>query len=67
MRAGEPGPDGVGSERQRPDPDEPGTAEGEELNMVKHELLADVKAVTFHNFKVEETDGVWKAEVILDV
>lgn len=43
------------------------TAEGEELDMKKHELLADVKAVTFHNFKIEETEKGWKAEVILDV
>jgi len=42
-------------------------AEGEELDMKKHELLVDVKAVTFHKFKVEETEEGWKAEVILDI
>lgn len=42
-------------------------AEGEELDMKKHELLADVKAVTMHNFKVEGKEGDWKAYVILDV
>lgn len=42
-------------------------AHGEELDMKKHELLVDVKAVTFHNFKVEETEEGWRAQVILDV
>ena len=42
-------------------------AYGEKLNMKKHELLVDVKAVSLHNFKVEETKSGWKADVILDV
>lgn len=42
-------------------------AYGEKLDMNKHELLADVKAVSLHNFKVEETKDGWKADVILDV
>lgn len=42
-------------------------AEGEELNMKKHELLVDVKSVTFHKFEVEETKKGWRAQVILDV
>lgn len=42
-------------------------AYGEKLDMKKHELLVDVKAVSLHNFKVEETKGIWKADVILDV
>lgn len=40
---------------------------GEKLNMKKHELLVDVKAVSLHNFKVEENKDGWKADVILDV
>lgn len=42
-------------------------AYGEKLDMKKHELLVDVKAVSLHNFKVEETKYGWKADVILDV
>ena len=42
-------------------------AYGEKLDMKKHELLVDVKAVSLHNFKVEETKEGWKADVILDV
>ncbi len=41
-------------------------AYGEGLNMDKHELLADVKAVTLHRFKVEPDDRGWRATVILD-
>lgn len=44
-----------------------GKAYGEKLNMKKHELLVDVKAVSLHNFKVEKTTKGWKADVILDV
>lgn len=42
-------------------------AYGEKLNMNKHELLVDVKAVSLHNFKVEKINEKWRAEVILDV
>ncbi len=42
-------------------------AYGEEIDREKHELLADVKAVALHNFKVEETEKGWKASVIVDV
>jgi protein archease len=41
---------------------------GEVLDPVKHELNADVKAVTLHRFAVEQTPGKgWKATVILDI
>jgi len=40
---------------------------GEEIDREKHELLADVKAVALHNFKVEETAKGWRASVIVDV
>ena len=43
------------------------TAHGEKLDMNKHEMLVDVKAVTFHQYKVEETKNGWKAQVILDI
>lgn len=40
---------------------------GEELNQEKHQLVADVKAVSLHNFKVRKRTDGWRAEVILDV
>ena len=40
---------------------------GEEINPEKHELLADVKAISFHNFSVQRTADGWKASVIVDV
>jgi SHS2 domain-containing protein len=40
---------------------------GEEMNQEKHQLVADVKAVSLHNFKVRKTAEGWRAEVILDV
>ncbi|MEM4310795.1 MAG: archease [Nitrososphaerales archaeon] len=42
-------------------------ARGEELNMAKHELLVDVKAVTLHHFQVKLSEGRWMAKVVLDV
>ncbi len=40
---------------------------GETIDPKKHELLVDVKAVSWHMFKVAQEDGLWKAFVILDV
>src|SRR3989338_3531941 len=40
---------------------------GEKLNMKKHELLVDVKAVTWHKFSVKKDGNGWKAIVVLDV
>ena len=40
---------------------------GEELSPDKHELGADIKAVSLHNFRVWETTEGWRASVILDV
>ncbi len=40
---------------------------GEPIDPKKHELLVDVKAVSWHMFKVAQEDGLWKAFVILDV
>src|SRR6516165_10214238 len=43
------------------------TAEGETLDPERHHQRADVKAVTLHNFTVEQTDDGWKARVLLDI
>ena len=40
--------------------------EGEEIDMEKHELIVDVKAVSWHRYKVEKKEE-WRAFVILDV
>jgi len=41
---------------------------GEPLDRDRHELLAEVKAVTFHRLRAEaRPDGSWRATVLLDV
>ncbi len=40
---------------------------GEEIDPARHQLNVDVKAVTLHRFRVEETGTGWKATVILDI
>jgi SHS2 domain-containing protein len=43
------------------------TAEGETLDAERHHQRADVKAVTLHDFSVEQIDGSWTARVLLDI
>lgn len=43
------------------------TLEGEPIDGKRHEQLVDVKAVTYHMYKVEVRGGRWKAFVVLDV
>ena len=43
------------------------TAEGEPLDADRHHQRADVKAVTLHDFTVEQIDRGWKARVLLDI
>ncbi|MEK7870775.1 MAG: archease [Nitrospirota bacterium] len=40
---------------------------GERLDMNKHDLIVDVKAVTLHKFEVKKTDAGWETVVILDI
>jgi SHS2 domain-containing protein len=40
---------------------------GERIDPAKHELVVDVKAVTFHRYRVGETPQGWEAMVILDI
>jgi len=43
-------------------------AAGEEIDPERHELLADVKAVTMHRFELVQTpEGAWRATVVLDI
>jgi SHS2 domain-containing protein len=40
---------------------------GEKINPSRHELNADVKAVTLHRFEVKVDSEGWKATVVLDI
>ncbi len=42
-------------------------AQGERMDPERHVLLADVKAVTLHDFRLEKVDSGWRAHVILDI
>jgi SHS2 domain-containing protein len=43
------------------------TLVGEPIDRARHELVADVKAVTLHALRVEHAHGLWHAHVTLDV
>ena len=43
------------------------TSWGEEIDPGRHQLVVDVKAVTLHKFKVEQTPRGWETFVILDI
>lgn len=43
------------------------TAKGEPLEPEKHGLGREVKAITYHELKVEPTPAGWLAEVIVDI
>lgn len=40
---------------------------GEPLDLDRHPMNADVKAVTLHRFRVECADAQWQAEAVLDI
>jgi SHS2 domain-containing protein len=40
---------------------------GEQLDHVRHQQRADVKAVTLHGFSVKKEGDGWKAKVLLDI
>ena len=40
---------------------------GEKINREKHEQKVDVKAITMHLFEVKEENGIWKAQVLIDI
>jgi SHS2 domain-containing protein len=40
---------------------------GEKLDAARHEQVVDVKAVTWHRFRVERTPRGWRAFVVLDI
>jgi SHS2 domain-containing protein len=44
-----------------------GSAWGEPLDHIRHELAHEVKAITYHGLRVEPTADGWLAEVIVDI
>jgi SHS2 domain-containing protein len=44
-----------------------GSAWGEPLDPARHQLSHEVKAITYHGLKVEQTADGWLAEVIVDI
>ena len=44
-----------------------GSAWGETVDPARHRLTHEVKAVTYHHLRVEQTAAGWLAEVILDI
>src|SRR5947209_10988910 len=44
-----------------------GTAWGEPLDPARHALDHEVKAITYHGLRVEQTADGWLAEVIVDI
>ena len=40
---------------------------GEQYVESKHDLKLDIKAITYHQLKIEERDGEWKARVFVDI
>ncbi|MBW3597962.1 MAG: archease [Planctomycetes bacterium] len=43
------------------------TCRGEPIDGERHRLEHEVKAITYHGLKVEQTDDGWQAEVIVDI
>ncbi|MDC4205166.1 MAG: archease [Candidatus Manganitrophus sp.] len=44
-----------------------GTGQGEPIDVSRHQLRVDVKAVTMHKFEVASDANGWKATVVLDI
>ncbi len=44
-----------------------GTGDGEPIDVSRHKLRVDVKAVTMHKFEVASDANGWKATVVLDI
>lgn len=44
-----------------------GTARGEPIDPARHTLSHEVKAITYHELKVEQASDGWLAEVIVDI
>jgi SHS2 domain-containing protein len=42
-------------------------AKGDEIYHNKHQIETDIKAVTYHDMRIEKKDGVWTAKVLCDI
>ncbi len=40
---------------------------GEELNLKRHIIDTEIKAITYHNLFVEKKDSLWSARVLCDI
>jgi len=40
---------------------------GQVFDSCRHTVKNSIKAVTYHNVKISETNGIWQAEVVLDI
>jgi SHS2 domain-containing protein len=40
---------------------------GEKTDPARHTIYTEIKAVTFHDLKIEQTDEAWKAQIIFDL
>lgn len=43
------------------------TAHGEPMDLGRHEMAHEVKAITYHGLRVEQDESGWIAEVIVDI
>jgi SHS2 domain-containing protein len=43
------------------------TCHGEPMDVARHEMDHEVKAITYHGLRVEQTANGWEAEVIVDI
>ncbi len=43
------------------------TLKGEKINPKKHQLGNDIKAITYHQFKLEQQKDQWMAQVLVDI
>jgi protein archease len=43
------------------------TVEGEPLDLKRHRFQTEIKAVTYHELRVWQDSGMWRARVIFDV
>ena len=44
-----------------------GRLSGETLDLKRHDFFTEIKGVTYHDFKVWQEDGLWRARMIFDV
>lgn len=44
-----------------------GKIRGEKLDLNRHRFRTEIKGVTYHEFRVWQEDGLWRARIIFDV